>query len=481
MRIETDTVIAVFTNRGARLTSWRLKKYRNQLTGEPLELVENDLGETQTLPFSLRVDDAATTTALNSALYQVTTEDQAPGQPAVVQFEYANADGLRAQKTFTIEPGSYQVALASSVESGGAALTPAIAWGPGPGDRGATNRYHMPPEGIVFLDGGVKRYSASAVGKQPTYEGSYRFAGIDDHYFMAVALDPAAVSIAYQGVTIPPAPGSDESARNLMAFTIEPKQPTAAMTFFVGPKDFDVLAALDPEFTQAIRFGIFTVIVVPLLRSLVWVNGFVGNFGWSILVLTVIINVLMFPLRHKSVVSMRKMQEIQPEVKAIQERYAKLKTTDPAKQKMNQETDGAVPREGREPRERLRAHAPDDAGALRVLLAPELLHPASRRALHALDSRSLPAGSLLRDADRDGHQPALAAADDAVGRRRSRAAEDDDVHAGRVHGALPVGALRPGALLARPATSSPSARRTSRTGSSARPKCTTCGRPRSGA
>ena len=76
---------------------------------------------------------------------------------------------------------------------------------------------------------------------------------------------------------------------------------------------------------------------MPLLRSLNWINGYVGNYGWSIIILTVLINAIMFPLRHKSVVSMRKMQEIQPEAKAIQDRYAKLKATDPAKQKMNQE------------------------------------------------------------------------------------------------------------------------------------------------
>ena len=81
----------------------------------------------------------------------------------------------------------------------------------------------------------------------------------------------------------------------------------------------------------------FSWIVVPLLRALKWVNGYLGNYGWSIIALTVIINLVMFPLRHKSVVSMRKMQDIQPEVKAIQDRYAKLKMSDPAKQKMNVE------------------------------------------------------------------------------------------------------------------------------------------------
>ena len=81
----------------------------------------------------------------------------------------------------------------------------------------------------------------------------------------------------------------------------------------------------------------FSVIVVPLLKSLKWINFYVGNYGWDIIILTVLINILILPFRHMSVVSMRKMQAIQPEVKAIQDRYAKYKATDPAKQKMNQE------------------------------------------------------------------------------------------------------------------------------------------------
>ena len=78
----------------------------------------------------------------------------------------------------------------------------------------------------------------------------------------------------------------------------------------------------------------FSWLVVPLLRALKWLNVYVGNYGWSIVLLTVLINVAMFPLRHKSVVSMRRMQEIQPEMKSIQDRYAKLKMTDPARSKI---------------------------------------------------------------------------------------------------------------------------------------------------
>jgi YidC/Oxa1 family membrane protein insertase len=106
---------------------------------------------------------------------------------------------------------------------------------------------------------------------------------------------------------------------------------------FAGPKDFDVLAAINRDLVRAIDFGMFSWLVVPLLRALKWVNGYVGNYGWSLVILTVLINLAMFPLRHKSVVSMRKMQELQPEMKAIQDRYKHLKTTDPARSKMNTE------------------------------------------------------------------------------------------------------------------------------------------------
>ena len=96
-------------------------------------------------------------------------------------------------------------------------------------------------------------------------------------------------------------------------------------------------------------------LVVPLLRALKWVNGYVGNYGWSIIALTIIINLAMFPLRHKSVVSMRKMQEIQPEVKAIQDRYAKLKMTRSGAAEDERRADESVSRARRQSGERLRA------------------------------------------------------------------------------------------------------------------------------
>jgi YidC/Oxa1 family membrane protein insertase len=142
--------------------------------------------------------------------------------------------------------------------------------------------------------------------------------------------------------TLLPGPGGDnnKATRDYVAYSIRfPAMASgpANVRFFVGPKHFESLRRADPDLVRAIWFGMFAFLSVPLLSALNWVNGFIGNYGWSIIVLTVIINAAMFPLRHKSNVSMRKMQAIQPQVKAIQDRYAKLKMTDPARQKMNTE------------------------------------------------------------------------------------------------------------------------------------------------
>jgi YidC/Oxa1 family membrane protein insertase len=162
------------------------------------------------------------------------------------------------------------------------------------------------------------------------------FGGVDDHYFLTAILPGGQpVRLGYEPVPVP-VQGS-ESGLRFVGWHAQLTSAPSKARFFLGPKDFDVLERVDPQLTYAIDFGMFRPLVVPLLRALKWVNGYVGNYGWSIIVLTVLINLAMFPLRHKSVVSMRKMQELQPEVKAIQDRYAKLKMSDPARQKMNVE------------------------------------------------------------------------------------------------------------------------------------------------
>jgi YidC/Oxa1 family membrane protein insertase len=339
IKVETRDVIAVFTNRGGRLKSWRLKRYLDQRR-QPQELIEQG-APTHPLPFTLRTTDDGVNGRLNDALYAVTGAPAATATgPVDLQFEYRDAapgGGLHAVKQFHLDASSYVLAFQATVTEGDRTLTPAVHWGPAVGDVGEVSRYSQKAEALLFQGGKVRRLGPKDIAKQSVYEGDFKYAGVDDNYFITVAMFTGPAKVSYQSVAIPPAPSSKDAPRDLIAYSIEKPGFSEPQKFFVGPKDFDVLAAIDRDFVNAINFGMFAVIVAPLLRSLKWVNGFVGNYGWSIVILTIIINALMFPLRHKSAVSMRKMQEIQPQVKAIQDRYSKLKATDPAKQKMNQE------------------------------------------------------------------------------------------------------------------------------------------------
>jgi len=335
IRVETRDVIAVFTNRGARLKSWRLKKYLDQ-ERQPQELVE-DHASAHALPFTLSTSDTQLDATLNNALYKASAPPQGViTGPVDVSFEYQDAAGVRAAKTFHFMPDAYVVSVKADVTSGSRAIIPTVVWGPAVGDIAEVSRYTQRAEGLYKKQGEKEqRLSAKDITKQPTYDGDFFFAGVDDNYFMTVALMTGPSKVAYQTVSIPPPPGSKDS-REIVSYSILPND-ARALSFFAGPKDFDVLTAIGPDATRAINFGMFGVIVVPLLRSLKWLHVYVPNYGWDIIILTVIINILILPFRHMSVVSMRKMQAIQPEVKAIQDRYAKYKATDPAKQKMNQE------------------------------------------------------------------------------------------------------------------------------------------------
>jgi len=337
VRVENGDIIAVFTTRGARLKSLRLKRYLDQAR-QPQELVEKEI-ESLPLPFTLQTTNEQATRVINGALYEVSGEPTAgASRPVDLRFEYRDDTGLHAVKQFHFDASGYIITFSAAID-GGDDQAPTIHWGPAVGDAGEVSRYSQKAEALIFAEADSKpqRLQTKDLSKQSVFDGEFRFAGVDDNYFMTVVLSPGPSKVSYQPVTIPPPANSKDPARELVAYSVQPLRGSQDLKFFAGPKDFDILASIRSDLTQAINFGMFAVIVVPLLRSLKWVHGYIGNYGWSIVVLTIIINAIMFPLRHKSAVSMRKMQEIQPEVKAIQDRYSKLKATDPAKQKMNQE------------------------------------------------------------------------------------------------------------------------------------------------
>jgi YidC/Oxa1 family membrane protein insertase len=348
--VETTKVKAVFSNQGGRIVHWILKEFRTD-EGEPLDLVPAGAGENAMRPFTLTVDDQAVSARINDAIYRVTVDGAPAGElvdatasPKSIVFETASADGLSVRKTFSVEPTSYIINFGAVVQIGTQRLNPTIHWGPGLGDDIARSKpasffapsYNTPAQPIIHKDGKISRVSVTDTGVQ---DGAFHYAGIDDHYFVAMLVNDQntqPVRVEYAPALVPQADDPTLTGR-YSSFAVRFQSPQDQTRFFFGPKVFDELKAVNPEATRVINYGIFSWLAVPLLGALKWVHGYIGNWGWAIIVLTLLINLALFPLRQKSVSSMKKMQEIQPQMKAIQDRYAKYKVTDPERQKMNSE------------------------------------------------------------------------------------------------------------------------------------------------
>jgi YidC/Oxa1 family membrane protein insertase len=394
--VETATVTTVFTNRGARILSWRLKHYVDE-HGRPVDLVPVGLPDDAPKPFSLRAEDASVTARLNGALFTVATAAApAPSRititsPTDLTFEFHDADGLRARKVFQLDPQGYVLRFSCDVRNGPQVLNPVVQWGAGLGDSihaasqtSTFAAYVQKPQPILMKDGKVERLTTPQ--QHPSHQGTFPFAGVDDHYFIAMAIEPGLARVQYSAV-VAPMPGNPGLQRDMVAWEVLFAKPPAGVRFFYGPKDFDVLAGVDRTLVKAIHFGILDFLAVPLLRALKWINAFIGNYGWSIIILTVLINIVMFPLRHKSVVSMRRMQELQPQIKAIQDRYAKYKATDPERQKMNQELMALYKEKGVNPA----------SGCLPMLLTMPVLFAFYSLLSVAIEIRGAPFALWIRD------------------------------------------------------------------------------------
>ncbi len=425
--IDTRVVRAVFTNRGGELVSWRLKHYLDDRK-QPLDLVAGNLSDGAPLPFTLRTEDPEVTARLDEALFRASAEASAidgTKESVHLTFEYQDGTGLRARKEFVLEPNSYSVKFDATVSQGARVFNPMMVWGPGLGDAaGATesSRYLQKPQALLFGQD-VRRVAAAQLTPEKcegartengcAWEGDFRFAGVDDQYFVSAVLPRGRMRIEYQPVavqvTVESSPGfwdrllsalgmggspagtaAKTATNELVGYGAKVASATPGMRVFAGPKDFDVLKATDPQMVRIINFGILSWLAVPLLRALKSINGYVGNYGWAIIILTILINAAMFPLRHKSMVSMRKMQALQPQIKAIQGRYSKLKATDPARQKMNAEMMSLYREKGVNPA----------SGCVPMLLTMPVLLALYQMLAQAIEVRGAPFALWIQDLSR---------------------------------------------------------------------------------
>ncbi len=357
--VENELYRITFSNRGAQATSWILKKYKDD-HGKPLDLVNHAAAPAYGYPLSLYSYDAGLRNRLSKALY-VATAGATPAPalltvPAELTFTYAAGD-LRVAKTFSFD-ASYVIHAKVSVTQSGAPVSAQLAWPSGLGDQVTLPQY---AGGMVdtLLNDKAEQIAAKKVSGGETLRGSYGWAGISDLYFAAVFLPdhPASSELVtlHNAIDIPrnlKKPEGETDKASVLGAAVGNTMGPLETRIFAGPKALGVLSAIHgsgggPTLEKVVSFGWMTVISKPLFLILHWLHDhIVSNWGWAILILTLMLNLLMLPTRVMMMRSSLKMQRIQPQMDAIKARYAKYKATDPKRQEMNKEVFDLQKKEG---------------------------------------------------------------------------------------------------------------------------------------
>jgi YidC/Oxa1 family membrane protein insertase len=371
--VENDLYKITFTNRGAQVKSWILKKFDNDAQNGPLDLVNTAASQKYGYPLSLWTYDETLRNKLNSVLYVGSNERQLSA-PAQVAFEYADRDVV-VRKTFHFDH-TYVLNVETSVLYKGAEIFAAPTWPAGFGDQltaasyaGGRIDYHNDAStdrtALVFPNF-VSRLAVKAISGGKTIPGPFEWAGPGDQYFTALFIpdDPgtAAMITLRNQLQIPrdPTKPQEKETTNVDAIGAAVGNLRGATTerLYVGPKELSSLEAVhvptikngDADLRGTVDFGWWGLISRPLFLWLKWTYKHVyPNWGWAIVIQTLIITVALLPLRITQMKSMLKMQRIAPQIKSIQEKYKKYSMRDPRKAAMNEEVAALYKKEGVNP------------------------------------------------------------------------------------------------------------------------------------
>jgi YidC/Oxa1 family membrane protein insertase len=371
------------SNRGGVVKTWQLNKYMDdQKPPRPLDLVNGSVAQELGWPFSLVLSDPQQQASANAGLYQVqafsasavavekpgtafsaakpaaavAARDGAAELEAPVKIIFHWSDGhLDVTKTLNFSE-SYETTVEAAVTLDGKPQAVAVAWRGGFGDKAVYNAAQLVT--VYYKTGGklnllqYKKLGVSGNQSQAALQyGPLEFAGVEDQFFTAAFLpDGTDISLWHwmqnHNVTADGKQTSEPEAE--MAAGTTTGAPLR-MRVFVGPKDLALLEKIQPPLPELVNFGWTGVIAKPLLWILQTLHTKVANWGWCIVLMTLVINLAMFPLKMKSWRSMQKMQKVGPEIRQIQDRYKKYSMSDPRKKQMNEEVMAVYSREGINP------------------------------------------------------------------------------------------------------------------------------------
>lgn len=300
--LSTNLYRAVVTSGGGRLASFGLFNYRTDIdpSSPPLDMVDSN----GALPLALywRGKDGKLHDD-RGVNYQLTV-----GSGGLdVTMTGRSPSGLQLTKRLMAAPDSYLLDYEASVE-GAAEL--GVAWT----RRAAeTNRFGRREGPVALIDGELEQYMVDSLDEPETHDGQVAWAGYSGHYFLAAFCAPEAVQARFTALS------NGEVGESLL-WSAAPGG-TVSYKLFVGPKSLHMLEEVGFGLGEAIDLGWFTVIARPLLELLLFFNSLTGNFGVAILLLTVGVRVVFYPVNKKQATAMKAMQRIQPELKKIQAKF----------------------------------------------------------------------------------------------------------------------------------------------------------------
>jgi YidC/Oxa1 family membrane protein insertase len=370
--VENTLYRVEISNRGGVVKSWQLKKYKDDSKPQQvLDVVHKEAaGQVGGWPFAVVLDDAQLEAQANSALYMasepgVHAQDATPGviggplaAPAELQLVWSDGH-LEVTKNFKFDD-SYVVRVETSVKYNGVPMKAGLAWLGGFGDLTVQNPVPVETVTTFYNEGGkvtdlpYKKLEGPEKWGPGIWAGNKDYAGIEDRYFAAAFLPVNGVASGsletryWKVMRTIQVEGKETQEPVSEVAAATPSQPLA-LRVYVGPKDYDDLKAMKPPLQALVNFGFLEFIAEPLFHGMKWLHKYIPNWGWTIVVMTLFINMLLFPLRISSYKTTLKMQRVGPEIKAIQERYKKYKMNDPKKQEMNKEVMAIYSREGINP------------------------------------------------------------------------------------------------------------------------------------
>ncbi len=331
--IETNLFRVVLSNQGANLRSWELKAFKGN-DRKPLELMNTASGLEYPLSFYIPAHEDIAKKA-NWSFYEQTADADGLG------VSYVYSDGhISVKKTFRFEKNSYISRVSAEVSVDGNLVSSMLTWRGGFGDLTVANPAAN-GKSLYFsvTDNKLVAQAGTAAKNGPiTTTGSYSFAGVSDTFFSAVFLPQGDARV------------QQTTFSNTVRTALDPKPlPFAGIAvsdgasnrfeLYVGPKDLDLLRSVNPKLEQLVDFGSWIgVLAKPLFLITNWLNNaFVHSFGWAIVLVTIALNFVLFPLKFSNMKSMRKMQALKPQIDAINLKYKSVGLRDPRKADQNTE------------------------------------------------------------------------------------------------------------------------------------------------